>query len=407
MDSKIRKIIPKTLVNYGKHLPKAIVVNVKHGFPGRKLHVIGVTGTDGKTTTVNMIYQILKSAGKKASMISTINAEIAGKSYDTGLHVTSPEASDIQKFMKKSLEAGDEYMVLEVSSHALDQFRVWGINFEVGVITNITHDHLDYHGSFENYLKAKSKLIKNVKTAVLNFDDPSFEILKNLTADKVLSFGKNGKSDINPRNFPLSLKVPGDFNVLNAEAAVGVGRALNIEDKVIKKSLESFCGLIGRMEEIKNNLGIKVIVDFACTPDAYENVLTTLKNLTKERLIILFGSAAERDCSKRSLIGKIAAKFADITILTDDDPRFEDRNKIMEEIAKGYCEIKGKKDNNLFMQLGREKAIELAFKLAKKGDTIALLGKGHEKSIAIEGRELPWSDVEEAKKAINNLWKKK
>lgn len=403
MDNKIRKIIPKTLVNYGKHLPKAIAVNVKHGFPGRKLHVIGVTGTDGKTTTVNMIYQILKSAGKKASMISTINAEINGKSYDTGLHVTSPEASDIQKFMKKSLEAGDEYMVLEVSSHALDQFRVWGINFEVGVITNITHDHLDYHGSFENYLKAKSKLIKNVKTAVLNFDDPSFESLKSLVTGKIISFGENDKSDINPKDFPLNLKIPGDFNVLNAEAAVGVGRVLNIEEKIIREALENFKGISGRMEEIKNNLGINVIVDFATTPNAFENVLYTLKIRTKGKLIILFGSASERDSSKRKTIGEIAAKLADITILTDDDPRFEDRNKIMEEIAKGYYEIKGENNKNLFKQIGRQKAIELAFKLAKRGDTIALLGKGHEKSIAIEGKELPWSDVEEAKKAINNL----
>ncbi|MDO8637945.1 MAG: UDP-N-acetylmuramoyl-L-alanyl-D-glutamate--2,6-diaminopimelate ligase [Candidatus Daviesbacteria bacterium] len=407
MDLKIKKIIPKTLVNYGKHLPKAIVVNVKHGFPGRKLHVIGVTGTDGKTTTVNMIYQILKSAGKKASMISTINAKIAGKSYDTGLHVTSPEASDIQKFIKKALEAGDGYMVLEVSSHALEQFRVWGINFEIGVITNITSDHLDYHGSFENYLKAKSKLIKNVKTAVLNYDDHSFEVLKSITMGKVLSFGKNDSSDINPKSFPLNLKIPGDFNVLNAEAAVGVGRALNIEDKIIREVLENFKGISGRMEEIENNLGINVIVDFACSANAYQNVFETLRKKTKGKLIAVFGSYAERDSSKRPIIGRIAARLTDITILTDDDPRFEDRKKIMEEIAKGYFEIKGKNDKNLHMQLGREKAIELAFSLAKKGDTIALLGKGHEKSIAIGGKELPWSDADEARKAINKLWKKK
>lgn len=403
----IRKIIPKILVNYGKHLPKAIVANVKHGFPGRKLHVIGVTGTDGKTTTVNMIYQIIKSAGKKASMISTVNTEIAGKSYDTGLHVTSPEASDIQKLMKKSFEAGDEYMVLEVSSHALEQFRVWGINFEVGVITNITSDHLDYHGNFENLVKAKSKLIKNVKTAVLNYDDPSFKVLKKITPGKILSFGINDKSDINPKKFPLTLKIPGNFNVLNAEAAAGVGRALNIEDKIIKETLENFNGISGRMEEIENNLGINVIVDFACSANAYQNVFETLRKTTKGKLIAVFGSYAERDSSKRPIIGRIAARLTDITILTDDDPRFEDRNKIMEEIAKGYCEIKGENDKNLYKQIGRQQAIELAFKLAKKGDTIALLGKGHEKSIAIEGKELPWSDADEARKAINNLWKKK
>ncbi|MDD2823035.1 MAG: UDP-N-acetylmuramoyl-L-alanyl-D-glutamate--2,6-diaminopimelate ligase [Candidatus Daviesbacteria bacterium] len=402
----LKKHIPLSVINYGKHLPEAVLANVQNGFPGKKLKVIGVTGTDGKTTTVNMIYRILQAAGKKVSMISTINAEIGGKSYDTGLHVTSPKTSDLQAFMKKSVENGDELMVLEVSSHAISQFRVWGVNFEIGVITNITPDHLDYHGSFENYVKAKGSLLSNVKYAVLNKDDKQFDLLKKMTTGKVLTFSKNNDADINYRNLQLKLKVPGEYNQLNAEAAFLVGQALGIEKKVIVDALNNFTGLTGRMESIDNNLGISVFVDFATTSNAYENILEDLKAKTKGKLIILFGSAAERDSSKRSKIGEIAARFADITILTDDDPRFEDRNKIMEEIAVGYYKVRGKDDSHLYKQLGRKEAIELAFKLAKKGDVIALIGKGHEKSMAIEGKELPWSDQEAALSIIKKLQSK-
>lgn len=395
MNIKIRKYIPHSLVNYGKHLPKAVVANVRHGFPSRKLHVIGVTGTDGKTTTVNMIYQILKAAGKKVSMISTINAEIGGKSYDTGLHVTSPEAADIQKFMKKSLENDDEYMVLEVSSHALEQFRVWNINFEIGVITNITSDHLDYHGSLKNYIEAKSKLIKNVKWAILNKDDSYFEILKKMTSGKIITF---------PCNLGLNLKIIGDFNILNAEAAFLVGRTLSIDEKLIKNTLENFAGLVGRMEEIDNELGIKIFVDFATNQNALENALKALRKQTKGKLIAVFGVPSERDSSKRPLMGEVSAKLADITVLTEDDPRFEDKNKIIEEIAEGYYKIKGENDKNLYKESNRQKAIQIAIDLAKKGDVVGLFGKGHEKSMSFQGLELPWSDSDAVKEV---LWKKK
>lgn len=392
---EIRKHIPHTFVNLGKHLPEAVVANLQHGFPGKKLHVIGVTGTDGKTTTVSMIYQILKAAGKKVSMISTIKAEIAGKSYETGFHVTSPEASQIQKFMKKALEMGDEYMVIEVSSHALEQFRTWGINFEVGVITNISSDHLDYHGSLENYIKAKGKLIKNVKWAILNKNDQSFEQLKKMTSGKILTF---------PLDLNLKLKIPGDYNVLNAQAAFLVGKAYDLDEKIIKKTLENFSGLIGRMEEIKNYLGIKVFVDFATNQNSLKNALIALRKQTKGKLISLFGVPSERDSSKRPLMGEVSARLADTTILTEDDPRFEDRNKIIEEIAEGYYKVKGKNDKNLYKEIDRKKAIQLAISLAKKGDTVGLFGKGHEKSISFRGQELPWSD----QKVVRNiLWKKK
>lgn len=397
----IRKLIPQPLINYGKHLPEALIANIKYGFPGRKLRVIGVTGTDGKTTTTNMIYQILKSAGKKVSMISTINASIAGKSYDIGFHVTSPKESDVQRYLKASLDNGDEFMVLEITSHALDQFRAWGVNFEIGVITNITHEHLDYHKTLGKYLLTKSKLIKNVKYAVLNLDDQSFEKLRKLTTGKVVSFGHKITADFNPQKFPLNLIIPGDYNILNAEAAAAATFNLGIDQKVIQKSLNDFTGLEGRMEEIKNKLGIKIVVDFAHTPNALEQALKTLREQTKGRLISVFGAASERDLAKRPIMGKISAQLANITILTDEDPRFEGSLKIIEDISKGAMTFGAKLNHSLFKFPDRSEAIKMAIKMAKKGDTIGIFGKGHEKSMNYQGKELPWSDKKAVLEALH------
>lgn len=400
MIDTIRNLIPNSVVNFGKHLPEAILANFKFGFPGRKLKVIGVTGTDGKTTTVNMIYKILKDARFSVSMISTINAVIAGKSCDTGFHVTSPDPLDLQKFLKLTLEAGDQFMVLEVTSHALEQFRVWGIPFEIGVITNVTHEHLDYHGSFENYLQAKAKLVKNVKFAILNFDDPNFAKLKKATCGKVLSFGHNRKADINPFNFPLKLKIPGEYNISNALASAAVGKALKIDQTLIKKSLANFSGLIGRMEKIPTKNEIKVVVDFAHTPNGLEQALKTLKTQTKGRLIAVFGAAGARDKQKRPMMGKISARLANITVLTDEDPRFEDRNEIIESIAQGAYQEKAVDNKTLFRQPDRTRAIQLAVDLAQRGDTVGIFGKGHEKSMNYQGVEKPWSDQKAARNAI-------
>lgn len=397
---RVKKLIPQPLINLGGHLPRAVLANLSYGFPGRKVKVIGVTGTDGKTTTVNMIYKILKDAGKSVSMISTINAQTGGKSYDTGFHVTTPSPFMIQKFLNQAKVAGDQYMVLEVTSHSLDQFRVWGIRFDIGVITNITHEHLDYHGSFDNYLNAKARLIRGVRYAILNRDDPPYQKLIQKTSSKIISFGLTQAADFNPHTFPLKLKIPGKYNLLNAEASAAVGVSLGIAKKNIKQSLESFGGLTGRMEEIKNNLDIKIVVDFAHTPNALENALQTLKSQSRGRLISVFGCASERDIQKRPLMGKISGKFADITVLTDEDPRFEDSMKIIEEIAKGARLSGAKEGTNLFFEPNRQQAIIQALKMARRGDTIGIFGKGHERSINYNGVETPWSDQEAVAHAL-------
>lgn len=403
MLSKIKKHIPHPVINYGKHLPEAVIANLQYGFPGRKLKVIGVTGTDGKTTTVNMIYKILKDAGKKVSMISTINAVIGGKSYDTGFHVTSPRSSDVQKYLKRALNCGDEYVVLEVTSHALEQFRVWGIKFDIGVITNITQEHLDYHKTFENYRAAKAKLIKGVRYAVLNKDDGNFSVLSKLTDGKVVSFGLEKGAQYNLNTFPLNLKIPGDYNIQNALAAATVAHSLGVGRSVITKSLENFTNLSGRMDEVKNNKGIKIYIDFAHTPNALEKVLKTLRKKTAGRLIAVFGCASERDNLKRPMMGKIAADSADIIILTDEDPRFEKSEKIISEIAAGANRGQFIDDKNLFKIPDRAEAISKALGIAKRGDIVGIFGKGHEKSMNYKGKELPWSDQKAVAVALKKL----
>lgn len=403
MKSLIKKFLPQQFINIFFHLPKAVLANIYYGFPSKGLTVIGVTGTDGKTTTANMIYQILKDAGKKVSMVSTINAVIAGKSYDTGFHVTSPDPLMVQKFAREAKDHGDEYLILEVTSHALDQLRFWGIKFKVGVITNITHDHLDYHGSWENYFQTKAKLVKNVKVAVLNQDEKHFERLVSITPPmcNTISFGFSNAADFNLKKFPLKMKMLGEYNLLNGLAAAAVGISLGVAQSVIKKTLENFSNLSGRMEEIKNSQGIKVIVDFAHTPNALEQALKTLRKQTRGRLISVFGCAGWRDVKKRPSMGKISTNLANLTIITAEDPRGL-LETINQQIMAGI-DRKFKKNKDFFLVGDREKAIEFAIKkLAHRGDTVGIFGKGHETSMNYDGKtEIPWSDSQVAKKYLN------
>lgn len=384
------------------HLFVAFSVNVQCGFPTKKLTVVGVTGTDGKTTTVNMIYHILKSAGRKVSMVSSINAVIAGKSYDTGFHVSSPEPFVVQKFARLAANSGDEFLVLEVTSHGLDQYRFWGIKFDVGVITNITHDHLDYHQTWQNYFLTKAKLINNVRVAVINRDEAHFPKLAKLTAGKVVSFGFSPHADFNPKKFPLKIKILGKHNILNALASSAVAVHEGIKPSVITSALTNFSHLPGRMEEVKNKRGIKVFIDFASTPHALSQALKTLRRQTKGRVIAVFGSAGKRDIAKRSLMGEISAKFADITVITAEDPRGE-LQQINKQIVNGAKKAGAKMGINLYVIERREEAINFAINtLAKRGDLVGLFGKSHEKSMNYNGREEEsWDEFKEVLEALN------
>lgn len=392
MKKFIKSLMSQWVINYFYHLPMAILANILYGFPSRNLKVIGVTGTDGKTTTVNMIYQILKDAGKKVSMVSTINAEIGGKSYDTGFHVTSPDPFMVQRLTKESVDGGSGYMILEVTSHGLDQFRFWGIKFDMGVITNITHEHLDYHKTFENYKKAKLKLIRNVKFAVVN---------ENLKTPSITFGLKSGV--FNQKKLKLKLQIPGDYNIENALAAFAVSDILGIDQKKARQTLENFRGLTGRMEEIPNEKGIKIIIDFAHTPNGLENALRALRFQAKRgRLIAVFGSAGKRDVEKRTLMGQVAGRLADIAVVTAEDPRGE-LDLINMQIIKGAKKAGASLNENFFIINDRKKAIDFAINnLAKKGDIVGIFGKGHEKSMNLDGKtEIPWLDKKVVMEALN------
>lgn len=360
---------------------------IKAGYPAQKLVVIGVTGTDGKTTTSHLIYEMLKNAGVKVALVSTVAAYIGHEEIDTGFHVTTPDAKLLQPLIKKIVEAGMTHLVLEVTSHGLDQHRVLGCNFQIGVITNITHEHLDYHKTFEHYRATKAKLIIGTKYAVLNTDDPSFEYLKDRSGGEVISYSKTKIKVSNP-------KLAGDYNLYNIAAAESVVKILKVDELVIKKTINDFPGVPGRREEIKNTLGFRTIVDFAHTPNALEVLLTQLrKELPKgKKLILVFGVAGLRDHSKRPMMGEIATRLADKVIVTAEDPRTEDLGDIYNDItAKGSI----REDD-------RQKAINLAVKSAKAGDIVVATGKGHEKSMCFGTTEYPWSDKEALEKAIKN-----
>lgn len=388
------------------HLLTAILFTILYRFPARKLTVIGVTGTDGKTTTTNLIFHILKEGGKKVSMISSVNAVIGERKCETGFHVTTPAPQDIQKYLAQAVKAGSQYFVLESSSHGLSQNRLWGCFFKVGVVTNITHDHLDYHRTYENYLKAKGKLFERVKKAVLNRDDESYKYLKTKNIEhrtKIITYGIKDGADFTPQTFKFKTSLPGEYNQYNCLAAAAAASSLGIFDEQIKKALVSFKGIEGRMDEIKLGQNFRVVIDFASTPNSLKNALQTLtsQKVKGGRLITVFGSAGLRDKMKRPMMGEMAGKYADLIVLTAEDPRTEDVNQIIEEIAQGVLREGVKEGKTFFRIPDRKEAIKFAIqKLAKKGDIVVTCGKGHEKSMCYGKTEKPWNEYEVVQKAI-------
>lgn len=387
------------------HAVSAFTAALYYGFPGKKLTVVGVTGTDGKTTTTHLIDQILKSAGKKTSVISSVYAEIAGKRYETGFHVTTPNEWQMQRLLSIAFKRGVEYMVVEVTSHGLDQHRVDWIDFKIGVLTNVTHEHLDYHKTFTSYLKAKERLLQRADKAIVNQDDESFVYLK-LPKDKLVTYGIYKKADFMPKTLVFTSPLPGEYNIYNCLAAVSVCTNLGISKKIIQKALKTFAGVKGRFEFVPHKLGFDVIIDFAHTPNAFEKVLSTLKSRIRYKMIHVFGSASERDVSKRPIMGQISAKYADFIVLTEEDYRREDVNKIIGEIARG-CLMAGTKEylpkdvslaqnatTPVFFRIpNRKEAIDFAIQeLAKPGDSVILTGKAHEKSLCRGTREYPWDE---------------
>jgi UDP-N-acetylmuramoyl-L-alanyl-D-glutamate--2,6-diaminopimelate ligase len=424
--------------------PQVIVPNARralgelgaafYGYPSRRLRMIGITGTDGKTTTVHLTASMMESAGFPVGYISTVHARIGVENMDTGLHTTTPSALELQRFLLGMVEAGVEYAIIEVSSHALDQERVAGCDFDVAVMTNFSNEHLDYHGTPERYLEAKAKLFDSLngsyrkpgtpKVVVLNQEDGSYSRLKDVLADRRYTYAidqpasfwasepylsaQGTEFNIHGPTGAYFVQMPllGRFNIYNALAACCVAYSQGILIGAIQQGLESLPGVPGRMEAIDEGQDFSVLVDFAVTPNALRNALELARSLSPEdnRVIVVFGCAGLRDTQKRPVMGEVAASLADAVIITADDPRTEDLGSIMAEIAEG-CETAGKRCGDGYWAVGdRAEAIEYALRMAQQGDVVLLAGKGHEKSLAIGNEEFPWDEAEVARAALRRIW---
>jgi len=400
------------------HLVKAVLANAKYGFPSKKIKVIGVTGTDGKTTTASLIYHILKSAGNKVSLISTVYAKIGQKEYDTGLHTTTPDALQVQRMLQEAVKNGDEYMILEVTSHALDQNRTYGITFEVGVVTNITHEHLDYHKTYSNYVKSKVKLLLNSNLSIINADDDSYKRLRPILKKyhkQYQTYGLKNQADYDAHlsfiESDFYQKLP-DFNKSNYLAAYGVVKHLGVTDDTYLQAIKSFSLPPGRVEVVYKN-SFTAIIDFAHTPNSLRSILPAVKKLylkDNARLIHVFGAAGLRDSSKRMAMGQASGKYSSIVILTEEDYRTEDPQEIATQIAYGLIKqgfqlskkqlLKEVKKKAYSIILNRSEAIKTAISIARPGDVVIMTGKSHEQSLCRGTVEMPWDEKKAVMRAI-------
>lgn len=377
------------------------------GRPADSMTLIGVTGTNGKTTVASMIEHILSSCGKTTGIVGTVENKVGKTSFYSGF--TTPEPETLHRMFADMRQVGTEYAVMEVSSHAADQRRVSGISFEVGVFTNLTEDHLDYHRTMENYKNAKLSFIRQCRAGILNKDSVYYDdFAKNCTGysyslrDRNASFyACNIMTGTNARNavdsvfdivafgtaFPVRMKIPGIFNIYNAVAAFGACSVLGIEPEQISAALSSFKGVRGRMELVEAGTPYKIIIDFAHTPDGLLNLLSAAREFTSGKIIVVFGCGGDRDRFKRPVMGQIAEKYADWKIVTSDNPRTEEPEAILNDIVAGM-----KKEDGLFVIEDRREAIRKALSLAEEGDTVLIAGKGHEEYQTIGLEKYPFNE---------------
>ena len=423
----VKAVLPTSLFRsiepFG-HLLEAVVMNIRYGFPARGLHVIGVTGTNGKTTTTFMIHRMLVEAGYDVALMSTVANGIGNDIVPQQQHMTTVSSPQLLRQIKQFKKQGAKWLVLETTSHALAQHRVWGVPYEVAVMTNITHEHLDYHGTFERYLAAKARLFSianrhGKRFGVVNADDPNAAVFAGkirrhvsygidkgeLRASNIVLTGEGStyNATINNEEVTITCNIPGQFNVSNSLAAIAVGAELGLSNEQIVSGIAKLDGVEGRMATIDEGQDFSVIIDFAHTPDSFERLLNDVRKSTKGKLVVLFGSAGRRDETKRAIQGKIAGRYADEVIVTEEDDRDIDGNDIMNQIAEGAEESGKQREKDLFLILDRTDAINFAVKrVDDKEDTLVLLGKGHEKTIERADGEHPWDEASEVRQALTN-----
>lgn len=422
----VKTVLMDRIPNYNNlvipyHKLKAMMMAHKYRFPGKRMRVIGVTGTNGKTSTCFMIWKMLNEAGHKTGLMTTV-AWGVDKLEEQIEHMTTVDTETLNQRMQRIAESGAEYLVLEITSHALAQNRIYGVPIEIAVMTNVTHEHLDYHKTFKNYRDAKRKLFKVAKYGVINEDDESWSYFAS-DVDEYITYGINGgilkaekielaaegvKYEVREADEKLKIRthIPGKFTVYNSLAATAVGLKLGLTKKQIEDGILALVSVEGRMNRVNEGQDFEVIVDYAHTPDAFIKVFESVVPGKKRRIISLFGGAGRRDESTRAERGEIGAKNSDIVIITEDDSRDEDRTLIAEEFARGAEKAGKTREKDLFVILDREEAIEKAISLAKKDDIVLVLGKGHEKTILRAEGAVPFEDLKVVRKVLKKMIKK-
>lgn len=413
----VRKVLPATTLHkledtYRKDRTR--LLSARYGHPAKHLRVIAVTGTNGKTTTVNYLNEILKEAGYKTAMFSTATIEIAGDAKRNDLNATVASTARMQQFFLEAKRKKVDFVVMEFPSHAIHQHKLAGVPVEMAIMTNLTQDHLDYHGTMEAYAEVKSRLFANEpKYIVLNRDDEWFDYFdKFIASDQKITYGEHEEAEAHIDNVKLYRKgteatvtidhqtklelatnLPGEFNVYNMTAAVAAAYLLGVKLTDIVEGVANLEAVPGRFERIDESQPYDVIVDYAHTPDGLEKLLTAARNITKRRVLLVFGACGDRDKAKRPIMGEIAARLADRIFLTDEESYSEDPKQIREMIYKGIEDVKGGVMKTTEIEDRRE-AIAKALQVAGKGDIVLVTGMGHEMYRIVNGKRIPWNDSE-------------
>lgn len=415
----VKKVIPKqlfkTIEPYG-HLAEAVAFNTLNGFPARSLKVIGVTGTNGKTSTTFLIHKMLHEAGYKVGFMSTVAWGVGEDVKQQMHHMTNVGVPEMMRRLKYMKQQDVEWLVLETTSHALAQHRVWGVPYSVAVMTNLTHEHLQYHGTFERYRDAKRLMFKmanankqGLRAGIINADDPNAEyfaqdvqhpILYGIDKGsvkargvKLTPKGVSYTAKIGDEEYHITCHLPGSFNVYNSLAAACVGHVVGLTPKQVERGIAALKSVEGRMTTIDEGQDFSLIVDYAHSPDSFEKLFKDLKPTVKGKLIVLFGSLGGGDKGKRPLQGELAGQYADEVIICEEDDRQEPPEQIMGDIAAGAEKAGKVRDKDLFLIHDRPEAMQFAVDRAGKGDTVLFLGKGHEKTIEHADGEHPWDEI--------------
>ena len=410
--------VPQLVVD-GTRRALADAAHAWYGRPSDELRrVIGVTGTDGKSTVTALTAQMLWACGWQPGQIGTVFTGVGTDVQPNLERNTTPEALELQELLARMVAAHNDSVVMEATSHGLALDRTRNCRFDIGVVTTVTSEHLEFHGTVEAYRAAKARLVEQAPIAVLNADDASFAYFRDQARDRVITYGIDAEADLRARNLDadasgtrfdlessrwhgeVRIALPGRFNVANALAALGVAVAMELDLRDAAEALGRAGGVPGRMERIDAGQPFGVIVDYAHTADSLRKVLAVLRPLTKSRLIVVFGSAGERDPTKRAPMGRVAATDADLVVVTDEDPRLEDPRAINEQIAEGARAGGSVDGETLWVIDDRREAISHAVGLAREGDLVLLAGKGHEQSIFYGTDKRPWDDRAVAREAL-------